>query len=74
MTTDTTEADETPEQEAAGQPEAEDAAAPSAPVPRGRPPGAAALLSRPSDFVARPGFRNPANAGSKAQKATKQRR
>jgi len=74
MTTEPTEADETPEQEAAGQPEADDASAPTAPVPRGRPLGAAALLSRPSDFVARPGFRNPANAGSKAQKATKKRR
>lgn len=50
------------------------AEAPAAPSPRGRPPGVAALLSRPSDFVARPGFRNPANAGSKAQKATKKRR
>ena len=32
------------------------------------------MLSRPSDFVARPGFRNPPNQASKAQKKSKSRR
>lgn len=32
------------------------------------------MLSRPSDFVARPGFRNPPNQASKAQKKQGKRR
>lgn len=31
----------------------------------------ASVLSRPTDFVQRPGFRNPANAKTKAQKGGK---
>ncbi|MCK6504687.1 hypothetical protein L6R53_14995 [Myxococcota bacterium] len=42
--------------------------------PKGSP-RKANLLSRPTDFVARPGFRNPANSRTKAQKqAGKKRR
>lgn len=32
------------------------------------------LLSRPTDYVARPGFRNPANARTKAQKSAGKKR
>lgn len=32
------------------------------------PVGRASLLSRPTDYVERPGFRNPSNKRTKAQK------
>lgn len=32
------------------------------------------VLSRPTDYVARPGFRNPSNAKSKAQKGKRKKK
>jgi hypothetical protein len=46
-------------------------AAPAAPAAGARAPNP---LSRPTDAVARPGFRNPPNAKSKAQKSGKGKR
>lgn len=38
--------------------------------PRTAPPG---MLTRPTDYAARPGFRSPPNQKSKAQKAKKRK-
>jgi hypothetical protein len=41
-------------------------------APKARPPKAPpGMLTRPTDHAARPGFRSPANARSKAQKKKK---
>lgn len=53
--------------------ETTDAAAPAPVTPSTPKLGAAALLTRASDLAARPGFRNPANSRSKAQKGKKRR-
>jgi hypothetical protein len=59
--------------EAAGAAEGEAAAAPAAPAERSQVKQNS-VLSRASDFVARPGFRNPPNQASKAQKKTGKKR
>lgn len=61
----------TPETPAAAETEAESARPEAAPnSPR---IGLQALLTKPSDLAARPGFRNPANSRSKAQKGKKRK-
>ncbi|MBL8615701.1 MAG: hypothetical protein JNM72_08860 [Deltaproteobacteria bacterium] len=52
---------------AAAEAEVEAAPAPAAPAERSQVKQNS-VLSRASDFVARPGFRNPPNQASKAQK------
>lgn len=63
MSDETTEKPETTEA-AEGETAAEKAA------PRTAPPG---MLTRPTDYAARPGFRSPPNTKSKAQKAKKKK-
>jgi hypothetical protein len=59
--------------ETTGAAEGEAAAAPAAPAERSQVKQNS-VLSRASDFVARPGFRNPPNQASKAQKKAGKKR
>ncbi len=61
------------DQELEAQAAAEAAPAPAAPAERSQVKQQS-VLSRASDFVARPGFRNPPNQASKAQKKVGKKR